>query len=536
MASHTIGSNYDDEPMKHELSHVEFGSKEHVDIHDAAAAGHLATDLRGRALVEIDKAASDRLARKIDWHIVPIVALQYLFAFIDRANIGNARLAGLEKDLKLKGFDYNVLLSIFYVSYIVFEIPANLFTKWLGPGKAIPLYTITFGVLSIAFGFVNTYGAALAVRFLLGLAEAGKRSGVLAHVMNIADTDGSGMLPGIAYYLSRWYTKDELAFRLSLYIVCAPLAGAFGGLLASGILKLHGIGKVHTWQQIFLIEGIITTAIGLASYLLMTDRPEKARWLSQEEKDLAASRIKAEHVGAVVVLDKMNARSIKQGIFAPTTLVIGLIFLLNNITVQGVAFFTPTIVATIYPKKDTIHKQLFTVPPYIVGAVFTVLFPYISMKIRRRGIIMMCSAPLMMIGYVIFLATTNPHARYGAIFLIMMGAFSFGALCNAWAAMNVASDTARAAALGFVVMMGNCGGLISTWSFLPKDGPNYPIGNGLNLGTSTTIFLLAGILLLFIRNNNKKRDAGAYDHYLEGVQPEESYKLGNNHPGFRYKP
>lgn len=144
-------------------------------------------------------------------------------------------------------------------------------------------------------------------------------------------------------------------------------------LLASGILKLNGIGKVHTWQQIFLIEGIITTAIGLASYLLMTDRPDKARWLSQEEKDLAASRIKAEQVGAVVVLDKMNARSIKQGIFAPTTLVIGLIFLLNNITVQGVAFFTPTIVATIYPKKDTIHKQLYTVPPYIVGAVFTVL-------------------------------------------------------------------------------------------------------------------------------------------------------------------
>ena len=199
-----------------------------------------------------------------------------------------------------------------------------------------------------------------------------------------------------------------------------------------------------------MIERIITTTIGLASYLLMTDRPDKARWLSQEEKDLAASRIKAEQVGAVVVLDKMNARSIKQGIFAPTTLVIGLIFLLNNITVQGVAFFTPTIVATIYPKKDTIHKQLYTVPPYIVGAVFTVLvsgcsrisririvnsrlliqFPYVSMKIRRRGIIMMCSAPLMMIGYVIFLATNNPHARYGAIFLIMMGAFSFGALCE----------------------------------------------------------------------------------------------------------
>lgn len=157
------------------------------------------------------------------------------------------------------------------------------------------------------------------------------------------------------------------------------------GLLASGILKLDGIGKVHTWQQIFLIEGIITTAIGIGAYLLMTDRPEVAKWLSQEEKDLAASRIKAEHVGSTTVLDKMNGRAIKQGIFAPTTLVIGFIFLLNNITVQGVAFFTPTIVRTIYPKKSTITQQLFTVPPYIVGAFFTVLvsLPHCSMPVER---------------------------------------------------------------------------------------------------------------------------------------------------------
>ena len=144
-------------------------------------------------------------------------------------------------------------------------------------------------------------------------------------------------------------------------------------LLASGILTIDGIGKVHTWQQIFLIEGIITTAIGIGAYFLMTDRPEVARWLSQEEKDLASTRIKAEHAGSTTVLDKMNTRAIKQGILAPTTLVIGLIFLLNNITVQGVAFFTPTIVRTIYPNKSTVQQQLFTVPPYIVGGFFTVL-------------------------------------------------------------------------------------------------------------------------------------------------------------------
>jgi MFS family permease len=158
--------------------------------------------------------------------------------------------------------------------------------------------------------------------------------------------------------------------------VCAPLAGAFGGLLASGILKIDKIGSVVRWEMIFLIEGIITTIIGIASYFLMTDRIEKAKWLTQDEKDLANARLKREQVGATVVLDRMNSRAVKQGIFAPTTLAVGFIFLVNNITVQGLAFFTPTIVATIFPTKSTVHKQLFTVPPYVVGACFTVIVSF----------------------------------------------------------------------------------------------------------------------------------------------------------------
>ncbi|KAJ9127761.1 hypothetical protein QFC24_000044 [Naganishia onofrii] len=481
-----------DVDLKEQISHVEYDANHHVDLHDAAAAGHLATDERGNPLVDIDEVASRKLARKIDMYIVPIVALQYLFAFIDRANIGNARLAGLEKDLKLVKYDYNLLLSMFYVSYIIFEIPANLFTKWLGPGKSIPLYTITFGLLSVAFAFVRNKSAAYAVRFLLGVAEA----------------------------------------------VCAPLAGAFGGLLASGILKIDNIGSVVRWEMIFLIEGIITTIIGIASYFLMTDRIETAKWLSQEEKDLANARIKREQVGATVVLDKLHSRAVKQGIFAPTTLAIGFIFLVNNITVQGLAFFTPTIVASIFPTKSTVHKQLFTVPPYLVGACFTLIFPYISMRIKKRGLFLCIAAPMIGTGFAIFLATKNTTARYVAVFFAMSGAFVGGPMCTSWTAINVASDTSRAAALGWTVMMGNIGGLISTWSFLPTDakkGNGYPIGNGLNLACSITMFFVAAGCLVFIKTNNKKRERGDYDHYLHNVRPEDAFKLGNNHPGFRYK-
>ena len=118
------------------------------------------------------------------------------------------------------------------------------------------------------------------------------------------------------------------------------------------------------------------------------------------------------------------------GIFCPITLGTAFIFLLDNITVQGLAFFAPTIVGTIYPEASVVSLQLHTVPPYVVGAVFTVLLPLLSTIFDRRLLFMWISAPFMMIGYIIFLATESAKARYGATFLIAIGAFSYGALVS----------------------------------------------------------------------------------------------------------
>lgn len=430
---------------------------------------------------------------------------------------GNARLAGFEKDLHLKGYDYNKVLSVFYISYIIFEIPSNMACKWVGPGWYIPAISLGFGVCSICTAFVDNIHSASGVRFLLGLFEA-------------------GMLPGIAYYLSRWYRRSELAFRLSLYIVMAPLAGAFGGLLASAILKLPHFGGLHQWRMIFAIEGIITCGLSLMAFVTLTDRPETARWLSQEEKDLAIARVKSERVSATEVLDKLDMPKILRGIVNPVTISTAFIFLLDNITVQGVAFFAPTIVKTIYPKSTVISQQLHTVPPYIVGAFFTVLFPFLSWRFDRRTIFFIISAPLMMCGYIMFLASTNPQVRYGATFLIASGAFAFGALCNAQVAANVVSDTARSSAIGLTVMLGNVGGLISTWSFLPSDAPNYHIGNGLNFATSTTLFIAAILSLLWMFADNKRREKRDIDAELAGLSQKQIQNLDWRHPAFRWKP
>ncbi|EFQ34547.1 major facilitator superfamily transporter [Colletotrichum graminicola M1.001] len=463
-----------------------------------------------------DPAVERKLRLKIDLMIVPTVALLYLFCFIDRANIGNARIAGLEKDLGMKGLDYNATLSIFYISYILFEIPLNILCKLMGPGWFLPLTTLLFGICSIGTAFVHTVPQLMGVRFLLGIFEA-------------------AMLPGIAYYLSRWYRRAELAFRLSLYIVMAPLAGVFGGLLASAILRIDHFGSLHSWRMIFAIEGIITICIALVGFFTLTDRPATARWLTQAEKDLAEARVRSERVGQSHVLDKMDTRKLLRGILCPVTLSTAFVFLLDNITVQGLAFFLPTIVKGIYPMSSVERQQLFTVPPYITGAVFTVLIPFLSWRIDRRQIFFIMSAPMAMVGYIMFLASKDLSVRYAATFLIASSVFALGALTNAQVSANVVSDTARSSAIGTNVMFGNIGGLISTWSFLPWDGPDYPIGNGLNLATCSIVLLTSTLALIWMKRDNRRREGLNIQEELSGLSQEEESELDWKHPSFRWK-
>lgn len=239
------------------------------------------------------------------------------------------------------------------------------------------------------------------------------------------------------------------------------------------------------------------------------------------------------------------------------------------------AFFLPTIVATIYPDETTVTKQLYTVPPYVVGGFCTLMAPLISYKVDRRLIFIILCSPLVMVGYAMFLGTTEVESqakvRYAATFLIASSAFPPGALTNAHISANVLSDTARSSAIGMngmysrdssltlfpllpphlrksvslsiaftdllrLVMFGNIGGLISTWSFVPKDGPNYPIGNGLNLATSGTIFVIGALTLFWMYRDNRKRDGRSPEEELAGLTQEQVEDLDWRHPGFRWAP
>lgn len=275
------------------------------------------------------------------------------------------------------------------------------------------------------------------------------------------------------------YRRSELVFRLCLYIVMGPFAGAFGGLLASAILTLDNFGSTKRWEMIFAIEGkpaaidyffamlihiqgIITIGLALVGFFTLTDRPETARWLTAEEKKLAVQRVLSERVGNSELIDKIDKVKTVRGILNPVVLSTSMVLLLINITVQGLAFFLPTIVRSIYPKATPVRQQLLTVPPYIFGSIIVLGICYASWRLDRRNLFMQVGTAIVIPGYIIFLATTNSTARYIATFLVAAGSFSFGALTQAQSSANVSSDTARSAAIGTTVMLGNVGGLIST--------------------------------------------------------------------------
>lgn len=261
-----------------------------------------------------------------------------------------------------------------------------------------------------------------------------------------------------------------------------------------------------------------------------------ASWLTEEERKYASHRVSSERVNADdELVDKFNWTKLSRGIFNPVVSMTSIIFLLNSITVQGASFFLPTLVATIFPDEDVRIKQLLTVPPYVLGAIFCVGTSYFSWRMRRRGVFLIGCAVLTVVGYTMFIATHNPKIRYGAIFLPFFGMFTYGALTNSHVAANVASDTARSSAIGLNVMCGSIGGLASTWAFVPSDAPYYNIGTGLNLAAQASIILVATALYFWIKNDNKKRDRVDSTQVLAGMGVSEVQNLDWKHPDFRWQ-
>ena len=187
---------------------------------------------------ELEATTDRKLTAKIDLRVVPVLTILYLLAFLDRVNINNAQSFRLSQDLKLQRTQFNTALVIFFVPYVIFEIPANLLLKRFKPHVWLSGCMFFFGLITICQGLVQSYSGLLATRFFLGLAE-------------------TGMFPGCFYLIGMWYRREQAQKRFSFFFGSASLAGAFGGLLASAIGKMDGIRGYHGWRWIFILEGVL---------------------------------------------------------------------------------------------------------------------------------------------------------------------------------------------------------------------------------------------------------------------------------------
>jgi MFS family permease len=213
-------------------------TKDAISYEESAAHTDVHKEILGatRETIVIDDALAKRVVRKYDLRILPLFLLINLFSFIDRVNIGNARILGLAKDLGLGiGLRYNIALMCLFVSYCVVELPSNILCKKIGGHIWIPLLVFCFSVLTICTSVVQNRQGLYAVRFLLGCAEG-------------------GISPGLVWMLSQFYRREELGFRTSIYISAASASGAFGGLLAIGLSSIPRWGLIHTWRNIFFFE------------------------------------------------------------------------------------------------------------------------------------------------------------------------------------------------------------------------------------------------------------------------------------------
>jgi MFS family permease len=174
--------------------------------------------------------------------------------FLDRSNIGNGRLVGLEADLKLNGLDYNTALAVFFPFYVAAEIPSNMMMKRFRPSLWLTAIMVSWGLVMICMGLVHNFSGLLACRIFLGIAEG-------------------GLFPGVSYYITLWYRRHECGFRIALFFSAATAAGCFGGFLASGISDMDGVGGKAGWSWIFILEGILTLCIGSFSYWAINDYP-----------------------------------------------------------------------------------------------------------------------------------------------------------------------------------------------------------------------------------------------------------------------
>ncbi|KAI5118011.1 hypothetical protein M0805_008110 [Coniferiporia weirii] len=444
-----------------------------------AAPADSASDLDESA--EIDE---KRLLRKIDWALLPWLSVLYLLSFLDRSSIGNAKLYGMEADLHITDAQYLVCLSVYYVPYALFEVPSNIFIKRLRPSIWLSTIMLLWGIMMTVQGLVHNYGGLFALRWMLGVFEA-------------------GFFPGAAYCLSCWYKRNELGFRFAIFNCANQLSGAFGGLLAAAISNMDGLGGKPAWAWIFILEGLVTVVAAIACFFLVQDFPDTARFLSSRERAFVIRRLQADDQFSASGED-MRWRNVWKSLVDWKTWM-GTLLLMSPFLSPPQLGFSAT------------PANLLTVPVYIVACVCTLSVGFMADRLGRRGYFNMFLYVVAALGYIILVFSRDGALSYFAVFLVAVGIFpTVPHPVSAWVSNNVEGSYKRSVTIAAIISFGNIQGAVSSNVYRERDTPWYTLGHGVMLAYIGIGFVSAIAFHVLLRRENARRDRGERDEIITG--------------------
>jgi MFS family permease len=409
----------------------------------------------------MNETAEGRIYRKVDRRIVPFLFLCYILAYLDRVNVGFAKLQML-KELSLSDAAFATGAGIFFIGYFFFEVPSNVLLKKYGARMWIARIMISWGMISACMIFVKGQWSFYAMRFLLGLAEA-------------------GFFPGVIFYLTLWYPSKLRSTRTAWFVAAIAVSGVVGNPISGWIMdRLSGAAGLAGWQWLFLSEGVPSVLVGFLVIFYLESSLEEAKWLTSDEKALLARNLEAE--------DKHKTEHKLRDAFASGKVwALCAIYFTLMIGLYGIAFWLPTIVKE-FGMKGYLRVGIVTAIPYGVAVIGMIFLSNHSDKTGERrlhyvGNVLAGAVGLILCG--VFASTPVL-----AIIFLSVGTLGvIGSMPLFWPLPSAfLAGTAAAAGIGIVNSVGNLGGYI---------GPNIPVWEKhYSADPSAALYVIAAILVV----------------------------------------
>ncbi|KAI2694765.1 hypothetical protein CBS147372_9604 [Penicillium roqueforti] len=436
--------------------------------------------------------AQKSLVRKLDIIILPLLSLSYLMAYIDRNNIGYARLMGLQEELHLTDSQFYNAVMIFYAGYITLIFPANLLLRKLGPKIQLGFAVVIFGVFVTCYCTARTYATLVGLRFAVGGAEA--------------------LLQSAPLYMVIWYGRHELGKRIAFFYSATTISGVFSGLIAYGIqTKMEGTWRRASWQWLFLIEGVVAISFGCLNAIALPNLPDqiKTSKIFSPTELLVAHKRSSEHNAKS---PKFRTDQILASLKDPKTWLLALLAGCNSTVLASTGAFLPTIVSEF--GFDKVRAQLFTVIPYAVSFISMTTVGYFSDWTRNKSYFIIGSLTSCLIGLIILISTTGKAAGMFAACLLVGGAYPASVLQIAWIQITFCGNTKRATSWGIAMIFGQ--GLSMSGAQIYKDPPIFFMGHAVLMGYVIMGLVCAIMARILMKRDNSQRVRILRDYQVRG--------------------